>query len=116
MQLNDMQLWALVASANWTSDHDYDRIKDMYMKLPEDEHKQLEDFVDSKCSDLHDKYKEDWLGNPGINVSDDGWMDLRAEVVGRGQNFYENITVEKLREMAEENDYHENFQYSLHKD
>ncbi len=114
-KLTEEQLWHLIEGAEWTKDHDYNRIQEEYKRLSDNEHAQLDEFVDQKCKELHDKYKKDWLGNPGIAVSDDGWSDLRAEVVGRGKEFYNSITVEKLQEMANTNDYHENFQYSLHK-
>ena len=44
------------------------------------------------------------------------WNTVTGEIwedVGRGENFYNSITVEKLREMANTYDYHENFGYSF---
>jgi len=112
-KLTEEQLWHLIENANWSTDHDYERISKEYSKLTNSEFEQLDKFVLDKCGELADKYNKDWLGYPGIDVSDDGWSDLRAEVVGRGKEFYENITVKKLQEMADTNDFHENFQYCL---
>jgi hypothetical protein len=71
----------------------------------------LEDFVNNKVIELGKRFHNDWLGDPGIDVSDDSWGDLRNEVVGRGKEFYENITVRKLQDMANVMDYHESFSY-----
>ena len=71
-------------------------------------------FVRSKVNELGKRFHNDWLGDPGIGVSDDSWSDLRNEVVGRGKEFYENITVAKLQEMADSNDYNESFSYCFH--
>jgi hypothetical protein len=46
-------------------------------------------------------------------VGDDSWSDLIFEVVGRGERFYNAITVDKLREMANNDDYVESFHYCL---
>ena len=114
MQKTEKELWDLIEKANWASDHDYKRIQNKWKSLDPDTKKELEDFTNDKVSSLNKKYGKYWLGNPGIAVSDDGWMDLRAEVVGRGKEFYENITVEKLQKMALDYDYTECFTYSLH--
>ena len=108
------ELWRLIESAEWQSDHDYERINSFFKKeLNEVDLKQLEDFANEMSDDLYDKFEKDWLGKPGIKVSDDSWMDLRAEVVGRGEEFYKNITADKLREMAKKHDFEENFLYSF---
>lgn len=116
MKLTESQLWALIESAEWEKDHDYKRIAEYYSKFQSYVLEELEEFVNDKMGALNAKFIGAWLGNPGIEVSDDGWSDLRAEVVGRGQEFYENITVKKLQKMALENDYTENFMYSFQKD
>jgi len=114
MKKTEQELWEMVEKANWNSDHDYKRIQKEWKNLDADTKGELEAFVHNKISSLNKQYEKDWLGNPGISVSDDGWMDLRAEVVGRGKSFYESITVEKLQRMAIERDYQECFSYCLH--
>jgi hypothetical protein len=114
----EKELWEIIEQANWKSDHSYKRIIGEWSKLDEDTFKQLEKFVDRKASILSNDYENAWLnrdGNGGINVSDDGWMDLTADVVGRGEQFYNDITADKLRKMADEDDYKECFLYCLHK-
>jgi hypothetical protein len=109
------ELWAEVESLGWAKDHDYRRIREeIEYKFTVSEITRLTDFVDNMQDKLMRKYYNDWLGDPGIDVSDDGWSDLTAEVVGRGKDFYENITLEKLQEMANNDDYRENFRYCFH--
>ena len=111
--LSEDQLWELIEMAEWTKDHDFKRISKMYKKLPKNEFRQLKKFYDNKLRELDKRFRQAWLGNPGIDVSDDGWWDLRAEVIGRGREFYNSITVQKLRRMANRLDYQENFGYSF---
>jgi len=108
------QYWKQIEELEWAKDADYNRIE-KYLKetLTISEAVQLKDFVRNKTLALAVRFHDDWLGDPGIEVSDDGWSDLTNEVVGRGKEFYENITVEKLQEMANTMDYHENFGYSF---
>jgi hypothetical protein len=114
MKASDNIMWMLVESLRWTRDNDFKRIqKELKSKLSKNEIRDLENFCREKHEALYDKYESDWLANPGIEVSDDGWNDLRAEIVGRGKKFYNNITVEKMQEMALYRDYEENFLYSF---
>ena len=107
--------WQQVEELEWSKDGDYKRIEE-YIKnnYSFNSARQLDDFVRSKVNELGKRFHNDWLGDPGIGVSDDGWSDLRNEVVGRGKEFYENITVAKLQEMANNNDYNESFSYCFH--
>jgi len=107
--------WLMIRSLDWELDGDYKRCAyELKTRFTSTEVNDLEMFVDSKQKSLMFLFKEDWLSDPGIDVSDDGWNDLTAEVVGRGKEFYEDITVEKLQQMAKEFDYKENFKYSFH--
>lgn len=111
---NEKKNWELIEATKWKSDHDYKRISKELSGLSEDTFNELRKFVDKKAGDLGNQYHDAWLGNddgPGIDASDDGWSDLRYEVVGRGEEFYNSITVEKLREMADKCDYYESFCY-----
>ena len=108
------QYWQQIEKLEWAEDADYNRIE-KYLKenFTISEAVRLKDFVREKVDQLRIKFHDDWLGDPGIEVSDDGWSDLTNEVVGRGKEFYENVTVEQLQEMASTNDYYENFSYSF---
>ena len=114
-KLTEDDLWALIESAKWKKDGNYKRVQKQYAELPKRIFNQLERFYRSKQDILQRKFHKDWIGNPGIGVSDDGWDDLSAEVVARGKEFYNSITVEKLQKMADKNDYTENFGYCFHK-
>ena len=108
------EYWQQIEKLEWAKDANYDRIE-QYLKdnLTVSECIQLSDFVKNKTDQLRIRFHDDWLGDPGIDVSDDGWSDLVNEVVGRGKEFYENITLKKLQEMANVMDYHENFSYGF---
>lgn len=109
------EYWQQIEELEWSKDGDYKRIEQQLIdNFTPSEIKQLDDFARNKVNELGKRFNNDWLGDPGIDVSDDGWSDLRNEVVGRGKEFYENITVEKLQEMADNNDYNESFSYCFH--
>ena len=106
--------WKLIEATNWDIDHDYRRIGPELFKLDKDTFNELKEFVNKKASLLSKTYEDAWLGrdgNGGIDVGDDSWSDLVYEVVGRGEKFYNSITADKLREMANNYDYHESFCY-----
>ncbi len=106
--------WKQIEELEWSKDHDYKRIeKYLIDNFTTIESVDLREFVSNMQDDLMARFYNDWLGDPGIEVSDDGWNDLTAEVVGRGREFYENITVPQLQKMAIEGDYEENFNYSF---
>tara|TARA_R110000824_G_scaffold300648_1_gene488677 strand:+ start:1000 stop:1557 length:558 start_codon:yes stop_codon:yes gene_type:complete len=109
------QYWKQIKELKWEEDHDDKRIE-QYLKdnFTVSEAIRLNDFVSEKVNQLYTKYESDWLAEPGIAVSDDGWSDLLNEVVGRGKEFYENIDVECLQDMADHNDYEESFSYCFH--
>ncbi len=112
----EQKCWKMIEDAKWIFDHDYERISFDWSELPKKEFKMLETFIEAKATALFEKYEAAWLGQdggPGIDASDDSWSDLIFEVVGRGERFYDAITVDKLREMAINDDYKESFHYCL---
>lgn len=111
--LSNDQLWDLIDQANWQTDHDYARINHAFRALPESEFNQIAEFIGARVRELDDRFKNNCLNNE-IKIGDDGWLDLRSEVVGRGKDFFESITVDKLRKLAEEQDYYECFSYVTH--
>ena len=113
----DDYYWSIIEKLEWSIDHDSDRIKKYILdNYTREEANNLAEFGYEKSGELMDRFESDWLGDPGIQVSDDGWSDLTNEVVGRGKEFYNNITVEKLQRMAISGDYYENFSYSFQYD
>jgi len=117
MEINSEEdvFWNIIEKVDWKKDGDYRRINKELSNLPKDTIKKLRDFCDDKVSDLSKRFDSEWLkhGSEGIDASDDGWYDIRAEVVGRGKKFYYSITKSKLQKMAINLDYNENFLYSF---
>lgn len=114
--MTEKQMWGWVKKAGWKKDPDSDRVKAFFLaKLSAHACLELYNFLAEKHEALDKKFRNSWwLGKQGVGVSDDGWSDLRAEVIGRGQEFYEGITAKKLRAMADAADYTESFIYALH--
>ena len=48
-------------------------------------------------------------------VSDDSYDDLLWQIVANGEEFYNNITLEKAQSMIDNNEYTESFAYAFHK-
>tara|TARA_R110000868_G_scaffold196505_1_gene442434 strand:- start:131 stop:502 length:372 start_codon:yes stop_codon:yes gene_type:complete len=111
--LDEKSLWGLVENLNWSQDHDYKRIEGELKGLGLDVANQIHEFVSEKRGEICSQYQEDWLGEPGIGVSDDGWSDLTNDIVGRGRKVFENINTKQLQEIADSGDYYENFGYSF---
>lgn len=108
-KLTEKQLWEIIEKLNWKSDYSYYRIQIELSKLSETKFEQLHTFVCDKLNLLNNLHE-------GTNIgSDDGWYDIRAEIIGRGEDFYKNITSSKLKTMYENNDYRECFMYCFHK-
>ncbi len=112
-ELEEKNLWKIIEKAEWKKDHSYDRIAKLWSKLPKSAFEQLEKFIRNKQNSLYKKYEDAWLSDPGIDIGDDSWGDLLAEVVGRGEKFYNKITIKKLQKMADEEDFEECFIYCL---
>lgn len=97
--------WEVIAELKW--DGNFKRCKqELLKKYSKPDVEEFEKFVRDLTTDLDKRFK-----HYAIPCGDDGWSDIRAEVVGRGQEFFENITVTKLHLMAIDTDYHESFIY-----
>ena len=70
--------------------------------------RKVESFARRKCSALY-KQLLDVTG-----VSDDSYDDLRWQIVANGEEFYNNITLEKAQSMVDNNEYKECFAYAFH--
>ena len=120
--------WHFVEKAKWKSDHNYKRIENFLMDNYERKERELLEAIYQYLLDnLNKKFESVWLSKggetythpdtgeevEGIPVSDDGWWDLRADVIGRGKEFYNSVTYEKLARMGMDSDYRENFGYSF---
>jgi len=70
--------------------------------------RKVESFARRKCVELY-KPLFDVKG-----VSDDSYDDLRWQIVANGEEFYNNITLEKAQKMADNYEYTESFAYAFH--
>jgi len=70
--------------------------------------RKVESFARRKCGELY-KQLFDVKG-----VSDDSYDDLRWQIVANGEEFYNNITLEKAQSMVDNNEYTESFAYVFH--
>jgi hypothetical protein len=70
--------------------------------------RKVESFARRKCGELY-KQLFDITG-----VSDDGYDDLRWQIVANGEKFYNNITLAKAQSMVDNNGYKESFGYAFH--
>jgi hypothetical protein len=114
VMINEEKNWRMVEDLKWKSDHNYNRISLELSNLDEGTFQELKRFVNKKANKLYKEYQNSWLGNdggPGIDVGDDSWSDLIYDVVGRGEDFYNSITTDKLREMGNKCDFEESFIY-----
>ena len=111
-ELKEFKLWELIEKAEWKKRHDLDFAQKIYNKLTRDNYKELFEFVQEKLDQLDKKFS-DHINN----ISDDGWWDVRAEIVGRGYFFYMNVfhfnNIKLVQSMVDNYDYVENYQYSF---
>jgi hypothetical protein len=70
--------------------------------------KKVESFARRKCAALYDQLFD------VKGVSDDSYDDLRWQIVANGEEFYNNITLEKAQSMIDNNEFTESFAYAFH--
>ena len=110
-QSPERRFWKFVHAANWTSDHDYNRIQDM-----------LERIGKANALELYNVYNElskklsDHLWDPIRGVSDDGFSDLVAHTIGSGEQVYYAVMKDwnVAQKMVNKYQYQEGFQYIWH--
>ena len=71
--------------------------------------RKVESFARLKCRQLYQQLFD------VTGVSDDSYDDLRWQIVANGEEFYNNITLEKAQSMIDNNEYTESFAYAFHK-
>jgi hypothetical protein len=70
--------------------------------------RKVESFARLKCRQLYQQLFD------VTGVSDDSYDDLRWQIVANGEEFYNNITLEKAQNMIDNNEYKECFAYAFH--
>lgn len=103
--------WDFVEKADWPKDHNYQRISELVKEYSKEDQMSIFRKYSRLMSKLNEKFGEKDFED--AYVSDDSWNDLRAEIIGRGENFYKNIKFEKIVKMAKSNDFVESFGYSF---
>ncbi len=97
-------MWREIEKLNWSKDHDISRVRNQILKLKCKE--ELSQFVFEKVETLMLKFK-----TTKLDIGDSSFSDVLAEVVSRGESFYNNITTSILQKMIKNHDYDENFEY-----
>ena len=70
--------------------------------------RKVESFARRKCNALYQQLFD------VTGVSDDSYDDLRWQIVANGEEFYNNITLEKAQSMIDNNEFTECFAYAFH--
>ena len=70
--------------------------------------RKVESFARGKCNALYQQLFD------VKGVSDDSYDDLRWQIVANGEEFYNNITLEKAQSMIDNNEFTESFAYAFH--
>jgi len=109
--------WHVIDLLDYKKDNDYKRVNKYLTDLnrlagvPTKTIKLIKDILDLKTNTLH------LVSNGGedIDVGDDGWSDLRYDVVSRGKEFFDEVVDDPsiMKKMAKENDYTESFAYGF---
>lgn len=109
--------WPIIEFLNYKSDNNYKRVKELILDLYRftgalsyDDIMLLIKILEFKLTALEKNH-----GNKIKNVSDDSWSDLRADIVSRGEDFYNKAVLDfdLVQRMADDNDYKESFYYGI---
>jgi hypothetical protein len=109
--------WYVVDLLDYKKDDDYKRVKKYLMDLnrfagvPSEAIRLLEKIIIFKSTSLDISSDR----GRGINVGDDGWGDLRVDVISRGKDFYDSVINDSdiMKKMADNYDYSESFLYGI---
>lgn len=112
----DKFFWKVVDLVDYKSDNDYDRIREMFLNLngfcgvSAEVFKALKKDLTSKMKALDKRW-----GDNIIEVGDDSWSDLRADIISRGRDFYNKAMTDfdMVQRMANEMDFVESFSYAF---
>ncbi len=109
--VSEKEFWTFVSKAQWTKDHDYDRIKKMILQtMDKDSANELRDTFSKINNKLH-KHLFDHIEG----VGDDGYSDLIAHIVGSGKGLYDAVMDNPsiAQQIVEDRTYEESFAYSF---
>ena len=109
--------WYIIDLVDYKKDDDYRRVKKYLMDLnrlagvPSNAIRLLSKIIMFKSTALDISSDR----GRGIDVGDDGWGDLRVDVISRGKEFYDKAIKSSyvMKKMAEHRDYTESFMYGI---
>jgi hypothetical protein len=106
---DNADIWRIIESLNWTKDHDVTRVTAQFLLLSRREAQLTNEFVFERVEELLKKYKRlQVLGK--WKKQDSLFSNLMADVVARGEAFYNEINATKLKKMMKEEDLETNFE------
>lgn len=108
---NIREFWEFIEDADWDSDDDYKRIQKLLYGKYSDNRKVFVDIYRSLTNDLYGRFI-----NVDLNIGDDGFSDLLAQIVGNGKDFYDSIDDDGVQSMSCGREFTESFGYSFHTD
>lgn len=124
MQANEIMAnayWDIIESLEWLKDRNHKRVKKDFrkMELTGSQRENLTIFYRNRLKQLDGRVRiNDILKRPEVTgwLSDDSWWDLRADIIGRGKDFFSSILEnhDLLIPLINNNDYKENFGYAFH--
>lgn len=108
---SEEKFWDFVRRCDWSSDHDYDRIK--YKILHSLTKEEVAVYLDT-YSQFTNKLSIK-LNNVVSGVSDDGYSDLLAHIVGSGKELYDAVMNDPsiAQKIIDNHEYVENFSYAF---
>lgn len=113
--MTEERFWEIVESFHWEDDErDHDRRRvELLHTLCYDELVELQQKFREKKTELGDIEKR--FGREVHGVSDDGWDDVRAHVIGCGREEYELTLndIDRLQKRIDDHDYRESFAYCI---
>tara|TARA_R110000772_G_scaffold2410_1_gene8353 strand:- start:61387 stop:61866 length:480 start_codon:yes stop_codon:yes gene_type:complete len=115
------RFWEFVDKVNWRENGKYKETFVLEEIAPYFTHEEFLDFRDiyENLDTYLSKFLNPiWLGDPGLNVGDDGFWDLRSSIIGYGKDFYLSVIMDDsnkiVTNMVNTNNYRENFSYIFH--
>lgn len=118
--MNDIvNYWRIIEFADWKNCKDYELIGDRMRQVFDPRAlAKAEDFYHARLDELKrvlEDYAEAKTGNRNnyYGLGDDGFWDLRAHIIGLGEEFFLKVLKdpEIAKKMADEGDFKENFGY-----
>lgn len=108
---SEKDFWTFVSKAQWTKDHDYDRIKKMILRtMDKDSARDLDKTYRIIYGKLHKHIFDDVEG-----VSDDSYSDLIGHIVGSGKGLYDAAMNDPAiaQQIIDDRAYKESFSYAF---